>query len=548
MAASGEPVLIADGVWWVGMRLANDTFQCHAYLIDNGDQSILIDPGSPLTIHETLAKVDQVSSVDSIRYLVCHHPDPDIAAALPYLSDRLTRPDVLVVTEWRAQALIKHYGHRFGYYLVEEHGWRIPLGPGRDLEFQLTPYLHFPGAMVSYDTGSRTLFSSDLFGGFVPESAVLRTSDAAYIIDHAKPFHQHYMPSRQLLSAGLARIERRWPDIETIAPQHGHVIDSAAVHPVFDALKRLECGVFTLADADVDLKRLLRISEARARITDALLSIVDPFTLVSAINAILAATHEARDCALYIDIPEDGWTMWASGFARPILRAPDEDASVIDLPGVPAAVLTIHGVGADEPDDDLMEMLHDMAPTMRGTINVFAARVQGERDARRAHQAARTDPLTGLANRRALDEGRPSGDYALISVDVDRFKSVNDTLGHAAGDRVLCALGDVLTRFIRGYDTAYRIGGDEFVLVLPDCGRTPATRIAERILAAFGQVEVPGPLPGGPPSLSIGVTVANRRVAAEFGEELGRADAAMYEAKGRGGGQVHVAEDGSRER
>ncbi len=154
----------------------------------------------------------QIGSVDAIRYLVCHHADPDIAASLPFLSARLTREDVEVVTEWRAAALLKHYGHRFPYYLVEEHDWVVPLA-GRELQFQLTPYLHFPGAMVSYDTLTRTLFSSDLFGGFVPDNDVLVSDDVDYIIENARPFHQHYMPSHDLLNAGLTRIQQRWPDI-----------------------------------------------------------------------------------------------------------------------------------------------------------------------------------------------------------------------------------------------------------------------------------------------------------------------------------------------
>lgn len=83
MGAIDGPVAVADGVWWVGRRLPNDTFQCHAYFLENGGDSVLVDPGSPLTIEDTLDKVAQIASLDSIRYLVCHHPDPDIAAALP---------------------------------------------------------------------------------------------------------------------------------------------------------------------------------------------------------------------------------------------------------------------------------------------------------------------------------------------------------------------------------------------------------------------------------------------------------------------------------
>ena len=82
-----EPVQVAQGIWWVGVRLPGDQFQCHAYYIDNGDGGILLDPGSPLTIEATLDKVAQIESLDAIAYLVCHHPDPDIAAGLRDLSD-----------------------------------------------------------------------------------------------------------------------------------------------------------------------------------------------------------------------------------------------------------------------------------------------------------------------------------------------------------------------------------------------------------------------------------------------------------------------------
>jgi flavorubredoxin len=220
---------VADGVWWVGRRLAGDEFQCHTYLLENGDDSVLLDPGSPLTIAGTVARIEQVMDLTSVKYLVCHHPDPDIAAALAPLSEQLTRPDVVVVTEWRARALLKHYGHRFDYWLIEDHDWVLPLHRDRLLEFQLTPYLHFPGAFMSYDTGTRTLFSSDIFGGFVPDSDVLVADDIDYVLTNARPFHQHYMPSTPLLQAGLARVRNRWPEIDLVAPQHGHLIPAHLV-------------------------------------------------------------------------------------------------------------------------------------------------------------------------------------------------------------------------------------------------------------------------------------------------------------------------------
>jgi flavorubredoxin len=97
--------------------------------------------------------------------------------------------------------------------------------------------------MVSYDTRTATLFSSDLFGGFVPDARILVSHDLDYIIESARPFHQHYMPSTELLTAGLARIQQRWPQIRQIAPQHGHIIPSPLVNEAFKALTGIDCGV-----------------------------------------------------------------------------------------------------------------------------------------------------------------------------------------------------------------------------------------------------------------------------------------------------------------
>ncbi len=526
-----EPVEIASGVWWVGARLANDAFQCHAYLIENADESILIDPGSPLTIDATLEKVASIVDLDAIRYLVCHHPDPDIAASLPYLSSRLTRPEVKVVTEWRAKALLRHYGHRFDYYLVEEHDWALPLTDDRSLEFQLTPYLHFPGAMVSFDTQSATLFSSDLFGGFVPDSAVLVSDDLDYIIDSARPFHQHYMPSTELLTAGLNRIQHRWPGIARIAPQHGHIIAGPIVGAAFAALKGIDCGVFALADADVDLKRLLRISEARTRLTEALLTLADPGALATAMNVILASTHEVQGCGIFIELPDEGWTMWGHGQGRPVRRRPNPTWPTVPLPGAPAAVLSFHTRDDEHPDEDLMRMLQEMARAVRPALDQFLDKRREQRRATDARVAALTDPLTGLGNRRALEERTPVGDYSLVSLDLDHFKEVNDTLGHAAGDEVLARVADVLRTSVRDEDSAFRLGGEEFLVCLPSTPLETATAVAERIRVTVRELDLDDVAPGGRITVSVGVSDTRGAARPDFPDVLAIADAALYESK-----------------
>jgi len=100
---------IADHIWWVGHYLKDDVFQCHVYLIEHGDQSILFDPGSKLTFSHTLQKIEELIPFSSIRYFVCHHQDPDITASLPRIDAMISRDDAVLVTHWRAWALLKHY-------------------------------------------------------------------------------------------------------------------------------------------------------------------------------------------------------------------------------------------------------------------------------------------------------------------------------------------------------------------------------------------------------------------------------------------------------
>jgi diguanylate cyclase (GGDEF)-like protein/PAS domain S-box-containing protein len=168
-----------------------------------------------------------------------------------------------------------------------------------------------------------------------------------------------------------------------------------------------------------------------------------------------------------------------------------------------------------------------------------------ERHEAKAHiaQLAYYDTLTGLPNRtllggeidqciaRAANENRP---MAVLFLDVDNFKDVNDTLGHSAGDALLVEIARRLQRQLRVGDIVSRLGGDEFVVILNDCESGNASAVADRILAALAQpIELDGMAL--PVSASIGISLFP-----EDGRDrealLKHADTAMYEAKSAGRG------------
>jgi diguanylate cyclase (GGDEF)-like protein len=163
--------------------------------------------------------------------------------------------------------------------------------------------------------------------------------------------------------------------------------------------------------------------------------------------------------------------------------------------------------------------------------------------------AANTDPLTGLVNRRALmdiaqrvfDRGaHDGGPVAVLAFDLDYFKRINDTFGHATGDQVLCAFADVLSATLRPNDIVARVGGEEFVAVVPGAGDEAAVAIAKRVGEAFQKA---GQFVGGQKievTVSAGVATACGRSRSIAGM-LASADAALYRAKREGRNRVALA-------
>jgi diguanylate cyclase (GGDEF)-like protein len=165
-------------------------------------------------------------------------------------------------------------------------------------------------------------------------------------------------------------------------------------------------------------------------------------------------------------------------------------------------------------------------------------------------RAAQRDPLTGLPHRgaaslmasklRRMTEFDPPA--AVAMVDLDHFKAVNDTHGHAVGDAVLCAAAERLQAALRQGDTLLRWGGEEFCVFLPNTDRAGAHAVAEKLRANLARS--PLELRAGPTcAVTASVGFASMRAGEELASAVGRADAALYRAKHSGRNRIEGAED-----
>jgi len=536
-----------------------------------------------LTWPEVRRQVDVVVGLHNVKYFVCHHADPDIAASLPSIDELVTRPDAVVVTHWRAEALLKHYGLRLPFWRIEEHQWHLDLGDRR-LRFLTTPYCHFPGAFVTFDEATGTLFSSDLFGGF-SENWTLYAQDEQYF-EQMRHFHEHYMPSREILGYTLKRLERL--PIRRIAPQHGSIIPDRFVRPIIEALKGLECGLYLLTDEMTDVRRLSRLQTSLQDVAEALMLDRDFCDIVRHLNEIvgrylpvrsmeffamigqgetLALLSEGRYHGTRIPVPpalasvlesrqEESTERNSSSLVRgtwPFDRVDGEPTVIVplfspsDRKARGAAVIRL-----DRPIEPTVEV-EKLAAEMSVPLQVAVAREilnhSREMERESMYQLSIRDPLTGLFTRSymvdqlqrlfALQDRGSSGAVSLIMFDVDSFKAINDSFGHLVGDRVLVATSSLVLTRTRPADVAVRFGGDEFAIFTVGCDLRGTSLMAERMRSAVAELSIPE-LQGGSVSVSAGIAL---RARGELADSLiARADRALYSAKRAGRNRVCASE------
>lgn len=266
----------------------------------------------------------------------------------------------------------------------------------------------------------------------------------------------------------------------------------------------------------------------------------DLFTLRHGPDEVAVADLLAGQGRLYIDGRGQG-DLAFRGIAVPAM-----DGALINLSfgiGVVEAVQRHALTEADfAPTDLTVELLYlyEAKTAVLEELRALNDRLQGDKVV--AEEQALTDPLTGLRNRRALDLAleRVGRGVAVVHLDLDRFKQINDALGHAAGDHVLAEVGRRLLAASRREDFVARIGGDEFVILMPGMEREEValSRVATILVDLGEAVDWQGI--GLSIGASAGLILASMAPGLTGAELLARADAALYAAKRAGRGQAVI--------
>jgi diguanylate cyclase (GGDEF)-like protein len=224
-------------------------------------------------------------------------------------------------------------------------------------------------------------------------------------------------------------------------------------------------------------------------------------------------------------------------------------SSLLGIPIVDQAGVLVGLVLLEQPLDGLGPELSQVQ-ALEFLVDQSCVALDAARQVAAADIAANTDPLTGLPNRRALveyveraiDRLRVHGEHsALLFIDIDHFKDVNDRFGHAAGDTVLRRVSEVLATRLRKHDSLARYGGEEFVVLLRETKVSEAMRIAESLRARVESTAWPEVAGLDQVHVSVGVAAVSE-VMKTSEEALEVADTALYVAKGSGRNRVTLAQ------
>lgn len=235
-----DPVCLYDSpdhkIYWIGSE-EETNFHCNAYLIRTTGGNFLVDPGSRLHFPQVRRRVNRIMDTNQVTHIIAHHQDPDLCASIPLWLEE--NPQIQVLTNSRAAVLLPHYGFKKERITCTDDTC-VTLPTGGELRFISSPWMHFPGAFVTYDTTSKFLFSSDIFCALSGDWELF-VDDIETHKGFMELFHIDYMACNKACRNFVKNLEGL--EINAVLPQHGSVIRGQDVWTAFDWLKELECGL-----------------------------------------------------------------------------------------------------------------------------------------------------------------------------------------------------------------------------------------------------------------------------------------------------------------
>lgn len=472
-----KPVEIADNLFWVGSENTHKYLQCNPYLYISGETGILFDPGSALDGEIVIEKVKSIIPISHLEAIVCSHQDPDLCMAIP-LFEQAGFKGVICCHE-RATLLIQYYGLKSPFYQVNYHQFSYTMKSGTTIGFLFTPYLHFPGAIMSYLPKQKVLVSGDLFGSVTADWHLYADED---YLDGMIAFHEVYMPSNDILASAMNLLDSY--QLEMICPQHGSILRGTLINEAISTLKTTPCGLFL----ETPVKNLNEEGGIKGLLEQILTRLItihgaaeikamfkkSPFNIDTKLRKITKST-----------IGED--SIWDAFFDF----LSEQRAGTQYLASISSMVeLLCKGYELPIPKSLASVLFHSQSESEENRRQVQVLQTQLREFEENLHR----DPITKLHNQEfylAWLEKELSGisnqkkTITSCVMNIDNLDRINLDFGSTEGDKTLRLLADLATGYVEPQVQVCRIGGSAFALLYASLGKeeviTRATQLRNAI-------------------------------------------------------------------
>lgn len=472
---ASKPILLAEGLWWVGSNTQQRNLRCNPYLFVDSGNAILFDPGSVLDFEAVVTQVRSIVPIEALDAIVCSHQDPDLCSSLPLFEKAGFRGPICC--HERTSNIITYYGVHRPFYLVDHHGYAFPLAKGPPITFIFAPYLHFPGAIMSYLEKPKALISGDLFGAFSQGHSLFAQDD---YLEGMKAYHEAYMPSHDILKPVMDQLAPY--DIRLICPQHGSIIRTDIDHHI-DVLRNLQCGIFLnpvqkklldeggrLTLCNQVVKRYIAIfgpAEVRKLLAKS------PFSYDAKTRTIMTSTLADQELwdRFFDTVHQRKGMEWITAVA-PMVELLSNEYS-LPLPDIFRTVVFDAMQGRNAQDSRVRE-LEDEKTTLEKRLSQM-------------EESLYRDPVTGLYNQdfhrvfvKDLMEqvAREKKHVSFFMLSIDNLANINLDFGSAEGDRTLRLLAAIILQRIESTSRAFRIAGGMFGIY---CSHFTKDEIVQRL-------------------------------------------------------------------
>ena len=443
---------LGHGLYFIAKQDSHEHIHCNSYLLIEKDVGVLIEPGNILDFDVIFEEVKKLIDLKKIQYVLLSHPDADLTSSMALFDQELG--DYQIITEWRTKDILAFYGLDAPYYHVREHNFTLKLSKERSLYFYMTPFAHYAGSFITYDTLSKSLLSGDLFGGYSKHWSIY--ADEEYVESMAM-YHENYMPSSDFIRPVMKELSKL--DIERICPQHGSIIPKDLVKKSIDFLYNLD--FYNSSNTVERVVKKNRKYDYENILTQMLIRLLNLYDADEIADVFKYSKIQVSFTPAEVTSSLTGYRLWNQFFD--IIHKKKGDAWLNSLETLVNKITSIYRIKKPEAYRHRYKQLLEAQKQLDYERNLLKLEADTlKADYMQSKKEKNTCPITGLPNRQAFrtflkDQGQK--DDGLLFIELDQIEEINRSYDKEVGDNQIKTLAYLIENELEDDEKLFRSSG-----------------------------------------------------------------------------------------